>query len=138
MILSPLTRRLHPLIKTLADASTEPESLSSCLRSIILLLTPRRAKRCYHRQEGESYLLLFGRMILSEAPFIPCNRFFITLLCWPSCRSNLLFRTMFMARSRVSFRTFQAAYIITIVTGLGVGEIVFGRLSVSALVVHGH
>ncbi|KAI5123577.1 hypothetical protein M0805_003395 [Coniferiporia weirii] len=34
--------------------------------------------------------------------------------------------------------TFQAAYLITIVLGLGVGELVFGRLATAASAVHGH
>ncbi|KAL5534321.1 hypothetical protein ACEPAG_783 [Sanghuangporus baumii] len=34
--------------------------------------------------------------------------------------------------------TFQAAYVITIIVGLGVGEIVFGRLSVSTMGAQSH
>lgn len=34
--------------------------------------------------------------------------------------------------------TFQAAYIITIIAGLGVGEIIFGRLSSGDLTIHKH
>lgn len=36
------------------------------------------------------------------------------------------------------FRTFQAAYIITIIAGLGVGELFFGRLSSGDVTIHKH
>jgi hypothetical protein len=35
-----------------------------------------------------------------------------------------------MVRS-MAFRTFQAAYVISIIIGLGLGEVLFGRLATS-------